>query len=357
MSPPPATETSLPACGQFRGRFRDFDGAVVERFHLEGAERAVPDQRLDARQHRDDVLDAARADIEDHVVGADLVDVDDARGRVGLEFLRHHDIDRQHDLALAALALARMSRAVATRSFSASDLPTSLPCASRNVLAMAPPMISTSTLSSRLPSRSSLVETLAPPTIAATGRCGCSSALAERLELGLHGAAGISGQLVAEAFGRGVRAVRGRKGVVDPDVAELRERAPRNAGSFFSSPVWKRVFSRQRISPGFIAATACFGGLADAIVGECDRPLDDARDLGGDGLERFLRVAALRPAEMREQDDLAALVGDLGDGRRRALDAGGVGDLAVLHRHVEVDAHQHALALHVERRRACGTRS
>src|SRR5580700_9860001 len=68
--------------GQFGGRFRDFDGAVVERFHLEGAERAVPDERLDAGQHRDDILDGARADIEDHVVFADLVDGHDARGRV-----------------------------------------------------------------------------------------------------------------------------------------------------------------------------------------------------------------------------------------------------------------------------------
>ena len=65
------------------------------------------------------------------------------------------------------------------------------------------------------------------------------------------------------------------------------------------------------------------------------------------GFSEFFRVAALRPAEMREQDDLAALVGDLGDGRRDALDAGRVGDLAVLDRHVEVDAQQDALALHV----------
>jgi hypothetical protein len=51
---------------------------------------------------------------------------------------------------------------------------------------------------------------------------------------------------------------------------------------------------------------------------------------------------------MREQDHLAALVGDLGDGRRDALEPGRVGDAAVLHRHVEVDAQQHALALHVD---------
>ena len=37
-------------------------------------------------------------------------------------------------------------------------------------------------------------------------------------------APGVSRQHVAEAFGRGVRTMRGREGVVDPDVAELGER-------------------------------------------------------------------------------------------------------------------------------------
>ena len=44
---------------------------------------------------------------------------------------------------------------------------------------------------------------------------------------------------------------------------------------------------------------------------------------------------------------LAPLPDEFGDGRRDALDAGGVGDLAVGDRHVEVDAHQHALAADV----------
>src|SRR4051812_25751035 len=47
---------------------------------------------------------------------------------------------------------------------------------------------------------------------------------------------------------------------------------------------------------------------------------------------------------MREQDHLAALGGDFRDGRRDTFDARCVGDLAVLHRHVEVDAKEHALA-------------
>ena len=50
------------------------------------------------------------------------------------------------------------------------------------------------------------------------------------------------------------------------------------------------------------------------------------------GFSDSFGIAALGPAEMREQDHLAALVGDLGDGRRDALEPRGVGDAAVLHR-------------------------
>src|SRR3954467_3588289 len=69
----------LPGLRQFRRRFRDFDGAGVERLHLEGAERAVPHQCLAARQHRDGEFDAAWADVEDHVGRPDLGGIDDAR--------------------------------------------------------------------------------------------------------------------------------------------------------------------------------------------------------------------------------------------------------------------------------------
>jgi NTP pyrophosphatase (non-canonical NTP hydrolase) len=91
---------------KFRRRFRHLDGAVVERFQLECAERAVPDQGLGARQHRDHVLDTLGSDVEDHVFGADRVDRNHARRRIRCEFLRHHGVDRQHDFA----ALDRKSR-------------------------------------------------------------------------------------------------------------------------------------------------------------------------------------------------------------------------------------------------------
>ena len=51
---------------------------------------------------------------------------------------------------------------------------------------------------------------------------------------------------------------------------------------------------------------------------------------------------------MREHDDLGPFADQLLQRLAGALDPGGVGDLAVLHRHVEVDPDQHALAPHVD---------
>ncbi len=73
-----------------------------------------------------------------------------------------------------ASAAAMIRRASSTRSGSARLLPTALPCASRNVLAMPPPRISMSTLFSRLSMTPILSETFAPPRIAANGRSGAS---------------------------------------------------------------------------------------------------------------------------------------------------------------------------------------
>ena len=102
------------------------------------------------------------------------------------------------------------------------------------------------------------------------------------------------------------------------------------------------------MSPSFIAATALAAASPMQSSAKATGFLMTCRQRRGDGLERILGVASLRPAEMREQDDLAALVGNFGDGRRDALEPRRVGDAAVFHGHVEVDAQQHALALHVD---------
>ena len=144
-----------------------------------------------------------------------------------------------------------------------------------------------------------------------------------------------------------MRAVRGRERVVDPDVAELCQFRDEGRIVLLFFLVEAGVFQAEDVAV-LHRGDGLGRGLADAVVGEGDRLLDDLRQRRRDGLQRILGVASLRPAEMREQDDLAALVGNFGDGRRDALEPGRVGDAAVFHGHVEVDAQQHALALHVD---------
>ena len=66
------------------------------------------------------------------------------------------------------------------------------------------------------------------------------------------------------------------------------------------------------------------------------------------GFSDSFGVTSLRPAEMRQQDHPAALVGNSVMVGADALEPRGVGDAAVFHGNVEVDAQQHALALHVD---------
>ncbi len=152
---------------------------------------------------------------------------------------------------------------------------------------------------------------------------------------------------MAEAFGRGMRAVRRRERVVDPDVAELCQFRHEGRIVLFLFLVEAGVLQAEDVAVLHGRDGRC-RSFADAVVGEGDRLVDDLRQCFGDGLERILGVASLRPAEMREQDHLAALAGNLGDGRRHALEPCRVGDAAVFHGHVEVDAQQHALALYVD---------
>ncbi len=84
--------------------------------------------------------------------------------------------------------------------------------------------------------------------------------------------------------------------------------------------------------------------FADAVRCERHRPVEHPGNGRDQRLQRLLRIKSFRTPEMRQQDHLAALVGNFPDGRSRARDAGRIGDLAVLDRHIEVDADQHAFA-------------
>ncbi len=71
--------------------------------------------------------------------------------------------------------------------------------------------------------------------------------------------------------------------------------------------------------------------------------------LGGGCQAELGLGAALGPAQVRGQHQRRAVLQQIADGRHGALDAGVVGDVALaVQRHVEVHAHEDALALHVD---------
>src|SRR3954453_6170710 len=108
-------------------------------------------------------------------------------------------------------------------------------------------------------------------------------------------------------------AVRGRERVIDPDVAEFCELRDKGRIVLLFLFVEAGVFQTEDVA--VLQRRHGLGcGLADTVVGEAYGLLHDFRQRLGDGLERVLGIASFRPTEMREQDDLAALVGDFGDG-------------------------------------------
>ena len=97
---------SAPGHGHQRSGLRALGGGagererpLAERRDLEGAERAVPEQRLATREHIDIVTDGLGADVEDHLPRPDVHRQHGARRRACLETLGDHDVLRQHDLA------------------------------------------------------------------------------------------------------------------------------------------------------------------------------------------------------------------------------------------------------------------
>ncbi len=142
-------------------------------------------------------------------------------------------------------------------------------------------------------------------------------------------------------------AVRDRKTVVHVDIAERGQFACERRVVFLLAGMEPGVLQEQNLT-GLEPVDCGLGGLADAVVREGNLSADCIGDLAGKRCQRFFRVAAFRPAKMGDEDHLAALAGDLVDGRRHAGDARPVGDLAVLHRGIEVDAQKDALAVDVD---------
>src|ERR1700730_2043745 len=102
---------------------------------------------------------------------------------------------------------------------------------------------------------------------------------------------------MCEPFGRSMRAVRHREGVVDKNVAELSQRGDKSGVVLFLARMKARVLQAEDVA-GLHRRNRSLGGVADTVIDEFHRPPDDARNLGGHRLERFFRITPLRPSKM-----------------------------------------------------------
>ncbi len=140
-----------------------------------------------------------------------------------------------------------------------------------------------------------------------------------------------------------------RKGVVDVEIAERREAAGESRIVLLLAGVEAQILEERNLARRQRRHDA-FGRRADAILGKGDGPPADRpaerRHQRPQG--EFRRGLALGTAEMRHDDDASAPPRELGDGGRQPLDPRRVRHSPVLHRHVEIGAQQHALAVDIE---------
>ena len=162
----------------------------------------------------------------------------------------------------------------------------------------------------------------------------------ERRHLALEQPARGAGQQVGDALGRGVRAVRGPERVVDIHVGQLRVALGQRCVVLGLALEEAHVLDHHDVALGHVVE----------VGRERDLDAEQLTQTLRGGLERELLVHALRPPEMREQDEPGGpLLAQLLQGRQRRPDACVVGDPAVLVlRDVEVHADEDALALDVE---------
>ena len=150
-----------------------------------------------------------------------------------------------------------------------------------------------------------------------------------------------------ETFRGSMRAVRRGKGIIDIDVAEFGKRVDKSGVVLLLAFVKARIFQQQNVASAHFGDRS-FCRFADAIRGEANRLAEVLGKHRRDGFQRICLVrAGFRAAEMGEQDDLAALIRDLADGRQEAVDARCIAYLAVFHGDIEVDAHENAFAPYV----------
>ena len=143
--------------------------------------------------------------------------------------------------------------------------------------------------------------------------------------------------------------MRGGKGIVHIDLAQRRQGA-RKAGVIRLLARMKAQILQQQDAAILQRVHRRLGLGADTVLGKGDRmTFQRLRQGRHDRLQgEFGLRRALGPAEMGQHDHPRMAVRKLQQGRRQPLQTGRVGDLAVLHRHIQIAPHQHGAMGHFD---------
>ena len=201
-----------------------------------------------------------------------------------------------------------------------------MPCARKNEKHIAPPISSASAMSRKRSISATLSVTLAPPSTTTSGRSGDSITPRSVVTSFSSSGPAYDGQVLRDARGRRVRAVGRAERVEHERVGQLGQLLGQLRVVLGLAGLPARVLQHQDLAglePRGAAAglrADHLGRLVDALADQLAEPLRHRR-------QRRRRVGALRPAQVRAEDDPRARLAQLLDRGQRRADARVVGHL------------------------------
>ncbi len=330
--------------GGRRDRLRDLQGALGEGLELEHAHRSVPDDIFGVRDLFLAQRQGFRSDVHGHLAGGHGPAVHRLGPGVFLELVRHHVVDRQDHVHALRFRLVEKIPGRRQKLVFHQRLPDFDPLRLQEGVGHAAPDDEGRGLGQERIQDGDFRRHLGPADDGHERFFRIGEQVSEELHFLLDQESGRGRQEMRQPLGGGVRPVRGTEGVVDVHVAHDRKLLgeARVVGRLFL--VEAHVFEHQHVA-GLEGLGHRLGLRPDAIrrhfhglLQKLGQPV--RRDLQAE----LRRRTALGPAQVAHEHERGArLLQDIRDGRQGLADARVVGDFSVLHRHVEIDAHEHAL--------------
>ena len=178
-----------------------------------------------------------------------------------------------------------ISSAVSAKSGSASDLPISTPCGEQEGVGHAAADDQLVDLGGEVGEHGDLGRHLGAADHGRGRPLGLVEHAAQRVDLLHQQRPGVGRQQPRDGIGRGVRAMRGREGIVDEDVAELGQRAWRTPDRSSPRPCGSAGSRARRSRPGSSAATVRSAGSPTQSLRERDRLAEQLAQLVGHRLQ------------------------------------------------------------------------